>query len=287
VINGGTEETTRVNAALQVWRQGDVTLDSGLFLVHLADKNLPLTREAREAIEQAPVEDNPFEVPSPAIGLVVVTQTCDIIKDCTKFEFVDVSPLVHVNDQRLQEIRKGRQIRYAYIPGVASERLVADLERTMAVEKSVVAGWTRTPGCSTDDEVVAFAAALARKRQRFAFPDGFNAGLAAFKDRLRGKRKSTSTVEGLLVKALDCVRAFADPNWNASHVTVFFWFLLLPKQDIDFGEARLVIEEWMKLISLPAPFALADPCYSLVEQQDMTAQEYLASQPLDYDDLSM
>lgn len=281
------EMLARINAALNVWQQGDVTLDAGLLLIHLADKNCPLTREARETLEQEPIEDNLFEVFSPVDGLVVVTQTCDIVKDCAKSEFIDVSPLVRVDDQRLQEIRKGRQIRYAYVPGVANQRLVADLERTMAVEKSVVAGWTRIPGCLTDDEVVAFAAALARKRQRFAFPDGFNSGLAKFKDRLKGRRKNTSTAEGQLVNALDCVRAFASSDWNASHVTVFFWFLLLPRQSIDFTEARLVIKEWMKLITLPAPFALANPGYSLVEQRDMTAQEYLLSQPLDYDDLSM
>jgi hypothetical protein len=42
----------------------------------------------------------------------------------------------------------------------------------------------------TGEERVAFAAALARKRQRFAFPSEFNAGLVKFKQHLKNKRKN-------------------------------------------------------------------------------------------------
>jgi hypothetical protein len=288
VTGENAEEFARVNAALHVWRQGDVTLDAGLLLIHLADKNCPLTRAAHETLEQEPIESNPFEVFSPVDGLVVVTQTCDIVKDCAKSEFIDVSPLVPVDDQRLQEIKKGRLIRYAYVPGVADRQLVADLERTMAVEKSVVATWTRVSGWATDDERIAFAAALVRKRQRFAFPSEFNVGLVKFYERLKTKRKKHSIAEGRLIAALDHVRAAPDPNWDATKVVVTFWFLLSREHGItDFDESRRVIEAWMKLITLSGRFVLADPPFWFVEQQDMTVREYLASHPLDYDDLSM
>jgi len=202
-------------------------------------------------------------------------------------KFVDVSALVHIkSDADLHEIQKGRQIRYAYVPGVADRRLVADLERTMAVEKSVVATWGRVPGCATDEERVAFADALARKRRRFAFPHGFNSGLIKFKDRLKDKRKK-STAEGRLINALDHIRAAASPNWDAPQVTVFFWFLLSRDQGINFDESRRVIEEWMKLVILSTPFAIAEPSFALVEQEDMTVLVYLTSHPLDYDDLSL
>ena len=276
----------RVEAALQEWRQGDSTLDGGLFIVHLADRGLPLTKEARDSLAQESIEGNVFEVFSTVRGLVVVTQSCDIIKGCAKSEFVDVSPLVSVSDADLSDIQKGRQIRYAYVPGVADRHLVADLERTMAVEKSVVATWKRVPGCTTDEERVAFADALARKRQRFAFPNGFNRGLVRFRRRLKEKREK-STPEGRLIDALDHIRAAPRPKWDASKVMVFFWLLLKRDQDIDFSEARNVIEGWMKLIALSQPFALAEPPFLLVEQEDMTVRDYLASHPLDYDDLSL
>jgi hypothetical protein len=286
VTSGEVVDVAQVEAALQEWRQGDVTLDTGLFIVHLAHKRLPLTKEARTALDGEQAEENVFGVCSTVAGLTVVTQSCDIVKGCSKSEFVDVSPLVPVSEEDVQETRRGRLIRYAYVPGVADRGLVADLDRTMAVEKSVVATWTRIVGCATDDEKVSFAAALARKRQRFAFPQGFNAGLVKFKRRLKENREK-STAEGRLIGALDDIRAEPHPNWDGPQVTVLFWFLLARDQDIDLDESRRVIETWMRRVAFPMPFVLADPAFELVEQEDMTVRDYLASHPLDYDDLSL
>jgi hypothetical protein len=287
VAAADANEIARVEVALQEWRQGDATLDAGLFLVHLADKRLPLTQEARASLDQALDEGDIFDVFSSVHGLVVVTQTCDIVKECARSEFIDVSPLVHIEkDTDLSEIQKGKKLRYAYVPGVAGRQLVADLERTMAVEKAVVATWRRVPGCTTDEERVAFADALARKRQRFAFPTEFNRGMVKFKNRLKDRKKKNS-VEGQLINALDHVRAAASPSWNSSETTVMFWFLLRRDQDIDFDQSRHVIDGWMKLITLSTSFTLSDPPFALVEQEDMTVRDYLASHPLDYDDLSM
>jgi hypothetical protein len=286
VAGGDTNGIARVDATLQKWRQGDATIDDGLFFLHLAAKYLPLTNAARASLDQEPTEQNVFEVFSTIDGLVVVTQTCDIVKGCADSEFVDVSPLVPVCNEDLCKIKRGRLIRYAYVPGVADRLLVADLERTMAVEKSIVATWTRVPGCATDEDRVAFADALARKRQRFAFPDGFNTGLDKFKERLKEKRKRDSA-EGRLVNAIDHIRVQPQPNWDASQVRVFFWFLLARDHDIHFDEARGVVDKWMKMIALASPFTLAAPSFLLVEQQDMTVRDYFASHRLDYDDLSL
>ncbi len=283
---GDADEIARLDAALQEWRQGDATLEGGLFFVHLADKRLPLTALARNSLEDAG-EENVFDVLSSVRGLVVVTQSCDIVKPCAKAEYVEVSPLVHIgSDDEFYQIQKGRRSLYAYLPGLADRKLVVDLERTMTVEKAVVAKWTRFPGCATDEERVAFAEALARKRRRFAFPDGFNSGLAKFRGRLKDKEGKDSP-EGRLISALDEIRAQARPNWGASDVMVFFWFLLNPDQNIDFDESRKTIESWMKLMALSAPFAVASPSFALVEQGDMTVRDYLTSHHLDYDELSL
>jgi hypothetical protein len=286
VAGGDRDEIAQIEAALQEWRQGDVTLDPGLFFVHLADTRLPLTREARDTLDQERVEEGVFEVFSTVHGFVVVTQSCDIVRECARSEFVDVCPLVPVNDDDLYKIQKGRLMRYAYVSGVADRRLVADLDRTMVVEKSIIASWSRVSGCRTDAERVAFADALARKRQRFAFPNRFNAGLDKFKDRLK-KKRDKGTLEGRLIDALDHVRVNPRPNWDAPQVAVFFWFLLERDHSVEFDEARRVIAEWMKLIALSPPFALAEPSFLLVEQNDMTVRDYLASHKLDYDDISL
>jgi hypothetical protein len=68
-----------------------------------------------------------------------------------------------------------------------SRRLVADLDRTMTVEKAVVAKWPRTAGCRTDEDVRRFSMALARKRARLAFPDDFTACAQKLQTRLQEK----------------------------------------------------------------------------------------------------
>jgi hypothetical protein len=155
----------------------------------------------------------------------------------------------------------------------------------MTVEKAVVAGWNRIPGCRTDAEQVDFADALARKRQRFAFPDSFNAGLEKFRDRLKEKEGKASP-EGALIAALDHIRVRPDPNWDAANVTVLFWFLLEPGAKIDLEASRTIIKAWVRRISFSSPFSLANPAFYLVERRDMTVEDYMDSYRLDYDELS-
>lgn len=283
-----TADIERIEKALREWRQGDATLDVGTFVVHLADKRAPLTDEARDAVARGEVDagEDVFEVLSPVEGLVVVSQSCDIVRECSRSECVEVSPLIFVEDDRtFEDIRKRRRTRYAYLPGLAERKLVADLERTMTVEKAVVAGWSRIAGCTMDRERATFAEALARKRRRFAFPDEFNVGLSRFKNRLRraGGRK---TLEGDVLAALDEIRVQASPHWGAAKVTVFFWFLTEQEKIADFNAAREIIQNWMSTMSWPGGFALADPAFRVLEPRDMTVEEYQGSHALDYDDIS-
>lgn len=280
-------EFEHIDKVLCAWRQGDATLDDDVFLVHLADKRFPLTAVTRERAADVPDEDNNiFEVLSRVHGLVVVTQTCDVVRKCEDREYLEVSPLVKIEPDRIQEIKKRRTARYAYLPGLADRNLVADLDRTMTVEKAVVASWTRIQGCTTDAERVAFAEALARKRSRFAFPNGLNTGLKKFRERIKSK-EGKATPEGQLIAALDIIRVQPSPNWDAEKVTISFWFLLEAGHTIDFDASRKVIESWISLTKFTSPFVLAnDTAFHLVEPQDMTVQDYLNSYPLDYDDIS-
>lgn len=91
---------------------------------------------------------------------LVVTQTCDVVRKSRDRPFVEVSPLVELAPDDFD--LAARRPRYGVVPALADKRLVADLDRTMTVEKSVVADWCRVPGCRTDAETRAFASALAR-----------------------------------------------------------------------------------------------------------------------------
>ena len=157
-----------VDAALQEWQQGDYVVGEHWFVQRFHSQR-PLTQESTGVAQE---ETDLAE--SEVRGFVVVTQTCDIVRTCRTRPFVEIVPLVEVDEKQLYQIQRSRQPQYAYIPGVGELNLVADLDRVMTVEKAVIAEWERKSGCQNDQEIRVLGQALARKRARFAFPDDFN-----------------------------------------------------------------------------------------------------------------
>jgi hypothetical protein len=282
----GDEDIERIDRSLQDWWQGDVVLDPDSFMVYLADREFPLTSSARADAANVDSDQNIFDVLIPVCGWVIISQTCDIVKKCVDSEFVEICRLVRIPDEgHFQDVRKARRPRYAYVPGVAEKKLVADLEHTMTIEKSVLARCSRVQGCATDKERVTFAEVLARKRKRFAFPDGFNTGLRKFRDNIKDKHGKNSP-EGRLVDAIHEIRIQPIPHWESDSVSVFFWILLRKGVLQDFDTARADLKKWLGRVSFPQIFVLADPAFELVEPSDMTVEDYFNSYPLDYDDVS-
>jgi hypothetical protein len=282
------EDLERIDARLREWRQGDVVRGPGLFFLHAADLACPLTAEAAEAAAGEP--GNPTglaEIVSTADhGLVVLTQTCDLVRPCGQQPFVELAPLIHIpseNDFRMVQL--GMRPRYAVVPAVQGERLVAELDRTMTLEKAALAGWPRTSGCATDAERRAFAEALARKRSRPAFPDDFAAGMGRFQERLRDKHGKGSP-EGLALRALGEIRVRAAPSWDAERVTLTFWFIKTDDDPIEPDAWERQIEAWLGLLGLPERFSLDDPAYRLRRLEDVNARQYRESDRLDLDHLS-
>ena len=91
----------RVDESLLTWRQGDCVLGEHWF-AHRIHPKLPLTPEAEEAAK-ADVDLAEAEVR----GLVVISQACDIVRDCASRPFVEVCPLVAVDETKLREIQRG------------------------------------------------------------------------------------------------------------------------------------------------------------------------------------
>ncbi len=154
----------------------------------------------------------------------------------------------------------------------------------MTVEKSVVAAWTRTPGCPTDEARRHFAQALARKRARVAFPDDFTDLVAKLVDRLSEKHGKESE-EGRALRALREIRVRAAPSWDAREIELTLWFIP-DDDDLDY-EGRpwyWHLEPWEKLVTPTGRFA---EIYCVVRPLgDLTAREYVESDLLDLDHLS-
>lgn len=188
-----------------------------------------------------------------------------------------------MNDQVLREIERGRRPNYGFIPGVAGRRLVADLDRVMTVEKSVVAVWERIEGCRTDEDARRFSLALARKRARTAFPDDFVAFARPLMNRMSGRHDRQSD-EGRALRSLREIRVRAAPSWDAAAVELMFWFI---RND---EEPAFETRGWEHcLTALPQPqssgrFVRVDGVVQTLD--DLTARDYVESDPLDLDHLS-
>ncbi|MEA5488518.1 MULTISPECIES: hypothetical protein [Pseudanabaena] len=277
VVNEHEVWVQAVDFALRDWSQGDCVIGEQWFVFRF-NPQCPLTPESIDvAQEDADLTESKVK------GLVVVTQTCDIVRSCKERPFVEVVPLVEVGTQLLSEIKRIRRPRYAYIPGVEEFNLVADLDLVMTVEKGVVAQWNRKLGCPTDDDVRSFGQALARKRSRFAFPDDFNDFAKKLQTRLRDKH-SKATDEGEALRALREIRVRAEPSWSDSQVHLLFWFIRHEDQ-IQFKgiEWNQLLKQWLKLIPDTGRFYVDGLVVAL---EDMTAKDYIESDSLDLDHLS-
>ncbi len=269
---------TSTDSAVGEWRQGDCVLGEHWFahrldvLFSVTDSGMNAAQDGADLAEQV--------VP----GFVVVTQTCDIVRTCGQRPYIEVCPLVEVAADRLVEIQRGRRPAYAFVPRLSDKRLVADLDRVMTVEKPLVATWERTAGWTADVEARAFAQALSRKRVRFAFPDDFTELVTRLLTRLTDKH-GKNTDEGRGLRALDEIRVYASPSWDANEVMIFLWFVR-NDHDVCFeGKSWADLHNaWLNLLSITGRFKSVEG--QVVTLKDMTAEEYVTSDPLDLDHLS-
>lgn len=267
-----------LNLGLSSWRQGDCALGPHWFVFRL-DPSQPLTAAGRTAADEG-IDLAEEEV----AGVVVVTQTCDIVRAPAERPFVEISPLIHVDHDELHAVSRGRLAAHAYLPRLAPMNLVADLDRVMTVEKPVMESWARTPGFDSDAEARAFAAALARKRARFAFPDDFNRLCAKLRSRLIDKHDRESD-QGRALRALREIRVQASPSWDAPEVELWFWFVRAdPEPPSATHDWLSLCKTWLALVPPSGRFTSVEG--QVVTLEDLSAREYVDSDPLDLDHLS-
>ena len=283
------EDERAVDKALGAWRQGDVSLDAGLEFLHLADLSRPHSPASRQAAASLAEAGKVIEAESTPVldtvrGMAMLSQTCDVIRRCQDRPFVEVAPLIERSEQEIEEIRRLKRPAFAYVPAMAEDRLVADLDRTMTVEKALVAGWTRTPGWETDDEGRDFALALARKRARPAFPDDFVAAAQDFQSRLADKHDK-KTPEGAHLRSLREIRVRAAPSWDDDSVHLTWWFIKDSDPEAVDADWPTFLDQWLSRFDRSGRFRLDTPIACRLE--DMTARDYVESDLLDLDRLSV
>ncbi len=268
----------KIDEPLQQWRQGDCALGEHWFVFRVSP-DAPLTEDAAAA-----AGDGVDNAEGSVFGFAVVTQTCDIVRECGERPFVEVCPLVEVDEGKLHEIERGRRPNYAYLPGVSDRHLVADLDRVMTVEKPVVARWERVAGCLDDNDSRRLSLALSRKRARIAFPDDFVAFATPLMSRMSEKHDKESD-EGRALRALREIRIRAAPSWDADTVQLMFWFIRNENQPTFEQQGwDVLLRAWLARVPAAGRFAEVDG--AVLTLDDLTARDYVESDPLDLDHLS-
>ena len=270
-----SETDDRGQLVLETWRQGDCVLGEQWFAYRIDPANAATEAGQIAAANGADLAE------APVAGLVVTSQTCDIVRADRESPFVEISPLVSVLDQEYDEITRRMRPRYAVIPALAKDRLVADLGRTMTVEKAVVVRWDRVAGWTEDSEARDFAEALARKRSRPAFPDDFVRLVGGLQARIKEKHNRNSP-EGAALQSLREIRVQGSPSWRGAQVQLHFWFIG-QESKVEPGLHQSVAD-WLKRVQPAGRFVSIDG--QAVKLSEMTAQEYVDSDRLDLDWLS-
>lgn len=249
---------------LSDWRQGDFCLDATLEIPILGVD-----------------DDGTFFGPAKGKGLILLSQSCDIVRDSADRPYVQVAPLLHVTDAEFAAIVGKRRPRYATFSALAEHGLVADLDVISTIQKEVVARWDRTGGCIDETERAEFAICLARHKQRFAFPDGFDATIKKFR-RWIERRAEQNNPSGDFIRIIDEIRVRCD-DWFGNPLALEFICIL--KRDPVPGELQ-TWESPRAQLELQVTPDCPDSFVRIAAKVDVSLIEYQASHYLDLDGLS-
>jgi hypothetical protein len=254
-----------------------VALDERQF-VSLTEPSRALTSQSAQAEGDIQVITTEVE------GLVMLTQSCDIVRPCVERPFVEVAPLISLSTEYVLQVKKMMRPQYAFVPATEHPKLVAHLDTVMTVEKSVVASWKRTQGCRTDEEIRRFNFALARKRSRFAFPDDFHDLVSRLEDRIEEKHEKQSD-EGNALRSLFEIRVSASPSWNDAAVEISFHFIRNENEPYFQGQSwDQLLDKWLALVQPQGRFKTVGGIVTTLDY--MTAKDFTESELLDLDHLS-
>jgi hypothetical protein len=102
-------DIARIDEALQAWRRGECVLGEQWFAHRFAPAQ-PLTDEAKASAE-AGVD----LAESETRGLMIVSQSCDVVRSCSERPFVEVCPVVQLEEDVFRQVQRGRRPQFAFV----------------------------------------------------------------------------------------------------------------------------------------------------------------------------
>ncbi len=248
--------------SLKYWRQGDFAYSVGGFLY------------AGIAVGDEPYKatDNLENV----VGLIVISQTCDIVRRTGGRNYLSVSPLFKKNVKELSNIQHGRR---PYLVEVENtdEEVVADLSCVMSVHKDVVRTWKRQTGFNDMNGRLRFAAALERKFGQFAFPDEFDEAIKKFRQRIWERHNKQAKAAGKIYRSLAQIRFQAYPDWTDDNrkITVIAVMKENREDGVERDDIYQELEDQLEKIKWPRGYEWGDPNFVLGTAKDLSAEDII------------
>jgi hypothetical protein len=210
------------------WQQGDAFFGETLSFVHVADLSKPLTENAElEARAGYNPKESLTSIGTKVPGLVIISQTCDLIRSACDRPYVQVAALQTANEVLLRQVRRNMRPSLAFVPALEKSLLVANLDAIMTIEKSVLTGFSKDAfvrGLNDDAQIRDFAECISRRFTRFAFPDNFVAAVEPIQAYVKAKHDKQND-EGRMLRAVREIRVIATPAWDASNPNIEFLFV--------------------------------------------------------------
>lgn len=257
---------------LPEWCQGDYALNVGGHLyAHVPAPPSEFQYDAEELTDGI-------------VGLIVVSQTCDIINPGGG-HCVTVCPLIKHNEGEAKSVQKGYRPSLVALEHPPAPNVFADLSRVMAVSKELLCRWERRIGFSDPRQQRRFAAALERKFGRFAFPDDIDRALKSFKERVWQRHDKAESKAGRVYRSFREIRLRSAPSWNAKHKEIALLFIQHDeaRREATGAEIQEELKETLEKINLPEGYKWSNPKYEMATAQDFRASDLYESQPLDFE----
>jgi hypothetical protein len=193
------------------------------------------------------------------LGVVVVSQTCDAIRDSC----IQVAPIVELEGDLARQAQVGRRPQYAPLAENSGNSKFADLSHILTINRGQVMKSTENSMPSPEGFVSAVAEKLfrnfvGRRFARFPFPDEVTDWCRPLTDKVAPKARHADTKpEGARLDEIKEIRVAASSGWSQPPFHLQLDFLvepgILPEPDRDLANA-----ERERLLSMPASSLAAE-----------------------------
>jgi hypothetical protein len=173
-------------------------------------------------------EDASIQKENIAEGVVVISQTCDALRDPR----IQVAPIVRLEGEQAAQARVGRRLQYVPL-SVDREFEFADLSRIFTINRGQVITTGKTNGITTGlpdaDSKKFFRALVGHRFARFPFPDEVTKWCRPLTDKVAPKARHPDTrPEGARLREIKEIRVTSLHGWEQSHFELQLDFLVEP-----------------------------------------------------------